>query len=321
MHVRTQHSFTFAVAFGLGLLSASRLARAQGTDAPLPQLPPSGDAQNPPTQPAQTTPPTAQPAPQPGVTVAPAAPDTAPGSSQPTVVEVGPPPAGYQRTTEGEAGEFEEPKHAPRFALYTGLNIGAIGYGGDFFYNQTGAHETTGNLVGSGLSFELDVGARLGKRYIPYAVWEHAFLAPGHRFENTDTKASSDFVGLGFRLIAGNVDSVGFLSDLGIGFRTVTLANGSQTFKMTALEIARLGLGAEIRFSKLFTLSPMARISVGQMADSSGNIDYGPGQGDAQTGTSFKSNQAGVSGQIGDNPVNYVNIGIGCGGYFDFFGK
>ena len=318
MHVRTSYSFAVAALVGLGVMSTVRLARAQGTDAPLPQLPPSGDAQNPPTQPAQTTPPATQPAQQPGVVVAP---DAAPANSQPTVVQVGPPPAGYQRTTEGEQGDFEEPKHAPRFALYTGFNIGVIGYGGDFFYNQTGAHETTGNLVGSGLSFEIDVGARLGKRYIPYAAWEHAFLAPGHRFENTDTKASSDFIGLGFRLIAGNVDSVGFLSDLGIGFRTVTLANGSQTFKMTALEIARLGLGAEIRFSKLFTLSPMARISVGQMADSQGNIDYGANQGDGQTGTSFKSNTAGASGQIGDNPVNYVNVGLGCGGYFDFFGK
>ncbi|MGH7286197.1 MAG: hypothetical protein ACRELY_32155 [Polyangiaceae bacterium] len=285
-------------------------ARAQGTDAPLPQLPPNGDAQNPPTAPAQTPPPGAQPTQQPGVVVAPDA------EPPPTVVQVGPPPAGYQRTTEGENGEMEEPKHAPKFSLYTGLNIGVIGYGGSFFYNQAAARETTGNFVGSGLSFEIDVGARLGKRYVPYAMWEHAFLAPGHRFENTDTKASSDFIGLGFRLIAGDVDNVGFLSDLGIGFRTVTLANDSQTFKMTALEIARLGLGAEIRFSKLFTLSPLARISVGQMSDSQSGINYGGGQGDAQTGTSFQANQ-----QIGDNPVNYVTVGLGCGGYFDFFGK
>lgn len=312
--------FAFGVALGLGWMLIAQPARAQGTDAPLPPLPPSTDAQNPPAaQPAQSPASSAQPTQQPGVVVAPgAAPDAEP---PPTVVQVGPPPVGYQRTTEGDAGDFEEPKHAPKFSLYTGLNVGVIGYGGDFFYNQTGAPETTGNLVGSGLSFEIDVGARLGKRYIPYAVWEHAFLAPGHRFENTDTKASSDFVGLGFRLIAGDVDSVGFLSDLGIGFRAVTVANGSETFKMTALEIARLGLGAEIRFSKLFTLSPMARISVGQMSDSQGSITYGAGQGDGQTSTSFKANQGGVAGQIGDNPVNYVTVGLGAGGYFDFFGK
>ncbi|HEX7663531.1 MAG TPA: hypothetical protein VF407_03430, partial [Polyangiaceae bacterium] len=166
-----------------------------------------------------------------------------------------------------------------------------------------------------GLSFEVDVGARLGKRYIPYVAWEHAFLGAGHRFEGEDAKASSDYVGFGFRLLAGNVDNVSFLSELGIGFRTVTLANDTETFKMTSLEIARLGLGAEIRLSTLFTLTPIAKLSVGQMGDSSGGIGYGKNQGDQQTGTTF------YNGQIDAFPKNYVVVGLGCSANFDFFGK
>jgi hypothetical protein len=299
------------IALAIGALSMTPLcAYAQSGDS-LPQLPPASD-QSPPTQPPPTAPPPAPvDSPQPGVQIAPPDDNTAP---PPTIVMVNPPPNQYGRPY-APPEEEKPPKHAPKFSLYTGLNLGVIGYGGSFFTSDNGQPETTKNQVGAGLSFEILVGARLGKRYIPYVSWEHGFLAAGRRFDGTSTNASSDFLGIGFRLLSWDVDNVSFLSDLGIGFRSITLQNDNQNFKMTSLEIGRLGLGAEIRLSTLFTLSPVARLSFGQMTDSSGGINYGPGQGDGQTGVSF------AGGQVNYSPREYVVLGLGCGGQFDFFGK
>jgi hypothetical protein len=299
----------------IALLMSPTLAFAQSSDS-LPQLPPTSD----PTSTTQPSPPTAAPttsAPttpaqddaQPGVAIAPE--QTAP---PPTIVVVNPPPNQYQPVSPGAVDETP-PKHAPKFSLYTGVNLGVIGYGGSFFTSSLGNAETSGNLVKSGLSFEIDVGARLGYRYIPYIMWEHAFLGDGRRFDGTSAHASSDFVGIGFRLLSFDVDNVSFLSDIAIGFRSVTLANDTDNFKMTSLEIGRLGLGAEIRLSTLLTISPIARVSFGQMTDSSGGISYGPNQGDQQTGVSFQN------GQINSYPREYFVFGLGCGGQFDLFGK
>ncbi|MEO8876712.1 MAG: hypothetical protein ABI461_14060, partial [Polyangiaceae bacterium] len=277
----------------------------------LPPLPPSSDSAPAPAQSA--APPTASAQPkstdQPDAEIAP------PDQPPPQTVVVVPPPTQYRQEGDGSPGEETSPKHAPKFSLYTGLNIGVIGFGGSFFQNALNVPESTGNFVHSGLSFELLVGARLGRRYIPYLSWEHGFLGQGARIDGTNAHASSDFIGLGFRLLSFDVDSVAFASDIGIGFRSVTVADDNNTFKMTALEIGRFGLGAEIRLSTLFTLTPMARLSIGQMSDSSGNIAYGAGQGDGQKAVTF------FNGQINASPTDYVVVGLGCGGQFDFFGK
>jgi hypothetical protein len=292
----------------LAALITPLTAFAQSADS-LPPLPPPTDSPTTAPTPQPTSPPDSLPPSQPGVQIAPdSAPENAP---PPTVVIVNPPPQQYQPAPQDE----KPPKHAPKFSLYAGVNLGVIGSGGSFFTNTTGNPETTGNLVKNGLSFEIDAGARLGYRYIPYVMWEHAFLGAGHRFDGTSTNASSDFVGIGFRLLSFDVDNVAFLSDLAVGFRSVTVANDSENFKMTSIEIGRLGLGAEIRLSTLFTLSPIARISFGQMTDSSGGISYAANQGDQQTGASFQG------GQINYAPREYFVFGLGCGGQFDFFGK
>jgi hypothetical protein len=293
----------------LGLLLMPTIAFTQTAD-PLPQLPPPPDA--PTTAPAPTPPqnpsPDAQPEPaQPGVTIAPDQDEAPP----PTVVVVNPPPQQIQPPPEDE----KPPKHAPKFSLYAGASLGVIGYGGSFFTNNLGNPETSGNLVKSGLSFEIDAGVRLGYRYIPYLLWEHSFLEAGRRFDGLSTTASSDFVGVGFRLLSFDVDNVAFLSDLAFGFRSVTLENDTGNFRMSSIEIGRLGLGAEIRLSTLFTLSPIARISFGQMTDSTGGAQYGPGQGDQQTGVSFQGDG------INYAPREYYVFGLGCGAQFDFFGK
>jgi hypothetical protein len=206
--------------------------------------------------------------------------------------------------------------HAPKFSLYAGGSLRILGFGGYFFDNENGQPETTGNFVRNGLGAELDVGARLGHRYIPFLLFEHGFLGQGHRFEGTGTTSSSDLLGLGFRYVAGDVDTVGFLTEISVGWRTITEHNGSETYKMSAPEIFRLGLGAEIRLSTLFVLSPMAQISSGEMNDTDGNITYGTaGSKDGLTHPTYNSGQNIIATH------GYLLVSIGCGAHFDFFGK
>jgi len=295
----------------LTLALTSRVAWAQ--QGPLPPLPaptpqtapgqpapaPAGVPQN-----APATPPGYYPQP-PGLYPPPDPYSQAPIPAAPPAVQYAPPPV---------------PVHAPRYSLYAGASLRYIGFGGYFYENEFGQAETTGNFVQNGPAIELNVGARLGKRYIPYLLWEHGFMKQGHRFEGTDASASSDLLGIGFRYIAGDVDRAAFLSELSIGIRTITVKNGGETYKMSTWELFRLGLGAEIRLSKLFTISPMGHISSGVMNDSDGNITFSQ-QGSQDHTSDATRHPTFVNGQNIQSGRGYVVVGIGCGAHFDFFGK
>ncbi|MDB5213687.1 MAG: hypothetical protein JWO86_1614 [Myxococcaceae bacterium] len=227
---------------------------------------------------------------------------------QPPPPRAAPPPVDYV--------EPEQPTHAPKFSLWAGPRLSYTGFGFSFYRNTTGDSETTGNLVGNGFGPQLDVGARISHRYIPYLFWEHAFLLPGHRFDGiSGASASTEFYGLGIRFLSGDVDSVAFLSDLSIGKRTVTVSNGTETYKMSGLEYFRLGLGAEIRVSTLVTIEPVANISGGSLQDTEGTVTFAPNQGDGLTTPRFKN------GQTLDDARPYILLSIGVGVHFDIFGK
>lgn len=255
-----------------------------------------------PLPPTEGPPVTSTPAPAP----APAAPTTPPG------------PGLAATEAEAEAGiDIEaQPRatHAPKNAFYVGARLGLLGYGGKFFVNERSAEETSGNFIGPGASVEVNVGARLNRRYIPYLLVEVAAHQAGHRFDK-DTESMSRLVGLGFRFVLGNVDRAGFLADLSIAQRTISVTRDGQTFRMHGPEIFRLGLGAEIRLSNVITLSPMGHISGGSMAQSDGDIAYAQPQTDGQTHPTF------LEGNVSKSQRAYLVIGIGCGAHFDLFGK
>lgn len=212
--------------------------------------------------------------------------------------------------------EPETPTHAPKFSLWVGPRLSYMGFGFSWYRYAEGNSETTGNLVGNGVAPELDIGARISHRYIPYLFIEHGFLATGHRFEGlSDTSASTDFYGIGFRFLSGDADSVSFCSDISIGKRVVTVRNGNETYSMSGLEIFRLGLGAEIRLATLFTIEPMLGISGGSMNDSSGSVTFAPNQGDSVTHPRYQN------GQTIDDSRPYVMLSLGMGIHFDVFGK
>jgi hypothetical protein len=203
-----------------------------------------------------------------------------------------------------------EPVHAPKYSLWLGGRLGLLLYGGGIFQDPgTGDVTKTSAIVTDGLALEADVGARISRRYIPYLAVELGLVGPGSSFQGANASAGTSFVGVGFRFLAGDVNSVSFASDLSFGFRQFQVTNGS-TWSARAFEFLRLGLGADIRLTNYFTLSPMITLSGGTFTDTSGTLNYGPNAGPAPDYVNH--------GQIpGNAQANYFSIVLGCGAHFD----
>lgn len=313
---------TVLSAFVVALVSSATPAFAQAP--PPPPLPPAGTPNQPPPQQPQYQPPPQQPYPQQQYQPPP------PGYGQQPPPGYYPPPQQQQPYYYGQPQQPpmreppppvdyvapDPPTHAPKFSLWAGPRVSYMGFGFQFYRYASGDSESTGNLVGNGFGPQLDLGARISHRYIPYIFWEHGFLLPGHRLDGVaNTSASTEFYGLGLRLLSGDVDTVAFLSDISIGKRTVTVSNGTETYKMSGLEYFRLGLGAEIRLATLVTIEPIASISGGSLTDTEGTITFAPNQGDGATSPPFKN------GKTLDAARPYVLLSIGVGVHFDIFGK
>jgi hypothetical protein len=295
------------VAFGaLALLGGSAFAQQQ-PPPPAPQPPP-GQYQPPPGQYQQPPPPGyGQPPPQYGQQ------QQYPPPQQPYYYgqQQPPPPVAPPPPPEPET-------HAPKYSLWAGGRVSYVGFGFSFYENERGQPETTGNFLGNGIAPQLDVGARIAYRYLPYLFWEHGFMGQGHRFDGTNASSSTDFYGIGFRYVSGDVDSVGFLTDLSIGKRVVSVSNGAtgERYSMSGIEFFRLGLGAEIRVATLFALSPLFSISSGALNDSEGSITFANGAGGDGITQPFYKN-----GQVINSSRAYVVLSLGLGIHFDIFGK
>jgi hypothetical protein len=289
--------------------ATERDAWAQAGGASLPPLPPPVD------QPSSSPSPPAPPPPaSPAPAGAPAPPDAATGlpPPPPTVVYVEPPPG-----SDGLSIERERSR-APRNSLWVGARLGVLAYAGGLYVNDpnTGTEETTGNFIQPGPAIELDVGARLARHYIPYFMFELGLGAAGRRFDGTDTHVSTTFYGIGLRYVAGDIDTVAFVSELSFGLRSFRASNDTESWSLTGFEPFRLGLGAEIRLTRRFTISPLVTIADGVLTDTSGNIAFGPHQGDGLTGPPFVGN-----GNVPDlATANYYAIVFGCGAHFDLIG-
>jgi len=218
----------------------------------------------------------------------------------------------------GPAMYAAEPVRAPKYSLWLGGRLGLLLYGGSMYYNQnTGYDEQTSAFVTNGLALEADVGARIARRYIPYLALELGLVGPGSRFQGASAQAGTSFLGIGFRFLAGNVNFVSFASDLSFGFRKFQVSNDGNTWTASAFEFLRLGLGADIRFTDYFTISPMVTLSGGTLTNTSGSVQFAPNQSDMQGGTPAQVN----SGQIPSSwQSNYYAIVLGCGAHFDLFG-
>jgi hypothetical protein len=298
--MRARNWTTLAAA--LVAVNATGLARAQGQPPPLPALPPPA-----------AEPPAPPPPPPPSAATPPSDFDASLPPGPP------PPPPPYSPPPPGLIVENYGTRRAPSNALWVGGRLGVLAYGGGLYINDqnTGAEETTGDFIRPGAAFELDAGARIARHYVPYVGLELGLAPPGRRFDGTDTSTGTTFAGIGFRYLAGDIDSVAFLSDLSFGFRWFHASNGSGSWSAMGLELFRLGLGAEIRVTSEFTLSPLVTISGGMLTDTSGNISFAPNQPDGQTGPAF----TGSASIPSFAQSNYYAFVLGCGAHFDLFGK
>lgn len=173
------------------------------------------------------------------------------------------------------------PSRVPETSFWSAIRVGYLGYGGNFYDNEQGRPESTGNFVKHGPVVELDVGVRLAKRFVPYAALEVAFpLVTGHRFHDADVLAYSLFTGLGIRYTAGNIEGLGFLTDISFGMRRISLSGGGQSYSMMSFEVFRLGLGAEYRVSRRSSISSLLTVSSGVMTWTDGSVAFGAGQPD-----------------------------------------
>jgi hypothetical protein len=286
------------------VLSFGATARAQGLP-PLPPPPPPPPPQTAPAQPTTQSQGTPAPPQRTAVEVEPAPPPPPIPPPPPRVVYV----------------ELQPPVRAPKYSLWLGGRAGLLTYSGGLYINNqaTGGIETTGNFVRPALGLELDVGARLAWRYVPYLALELGVTGPGHRFDNATapTTAGTQFFGAGFRYLAGDVNKVAFAADLSLGIRRFVVTSGGSTWSASGLEIFRLGLGAEIRVNSRFAVSPMLTLSGGSPQNVSGNVSFAPNQGDGQKGPPF----TGDTSIPGWAQTSYYAIFLGCGGHVDVFGR
>ena len=148
-----------SLVLALGLAMGGNAWAQQPPPPPLPPLPPAGEPPPPPPPP----PPPRPPEPQVVYTMPPAPPP-------PVQYEYVAPPPGPPAMSRG--GVRPRPalralaRRAPRASWLTGAGCSRTPRSADTYA------ETTGNFVGNGLALELDVGARIERRYIPYLAVE-----------------------------------------------------------------------------------------------------------------------------------------------------
>jgi hypothetical protein len=161
-------------------------------------------------------------------------------------------------------------------ALFPFGSAYTIGYDPSGYYAYG---ESWSGLASGGPSFEADVGARIARRYIIYGFWEHAFMGTGGDATwrtnpvamgtaplGEQNSASTDLAGLGFRW-SSRPDTVGFVVDLGIGYRWFREEWAAGSMKLAGFGEFRAGFGADIRINRAFSLSPLFMFSTGEFHD------------------------------------------------------
>lgn len=171
---------------------------------------------------------------------------------------------------------------APQTSLWLGARLGAFfPFGNVWAKAEPVATQNANGYVLKGVPwrdyaspgpmFELDVGMRLGRAYTVFALWERAQLGAGDRKSDPNdsqgvgqSSAESDFWAIGLRA-SSNPDKLAFLTEVAVGYRRArTFFDNDVEVQFTDAPFeARLGLGAELRLSRLTSISGLATIGVG----------------------------------------------------------
>jgi hypothetical protein len=208
------------------------------------------------------------------------------------------------------------PRHiAPRTSLWAGARVGwFVPFGAVFAQGiPVGAYvERTSvpwrDFVGSGPLLELHVGARISRSYNVFVLWERAEPGEGAGSplgEGGDSE--TDFWAIGLRA-SSDANQVGFLTEVALGYRRARteFSDGSALELTDGVLEARIGLGADIRLSPLFTISPTATLGVGSF----GEVEWVSSDGVATD----------LIGPLDDHDAHgWFTLGLGA--HFDLFGK
>ncbi|MBX3183007.1 MAG: hypothetical protein KIT72_17560 [Polyangiaceae bacterium] len=211
------------------------------------------------------------------------------------------------------------PRHvAPEYSLWVGGRIGSFHPFGNAWGECTVVErsgvclKTRGvpwsDYAASGMMGELDIGARLGRRHVLFFGWERASLGPGAlelEGSGVSQRGETDFFGVGLRF-SSNPNSVGLLIEIMVGARRFRVAwdDGSELLLENAPFESRIGIGADIRLSKLFSLTPLITLGGGQFGD----VTFYDAASDTHTEPS-------------DLPTSHAWVTLQVGAHFDLFGS
>ena len=289
------------------------LALAQGAgDPPAPSGPP---APAPSAQPVPAQPPPGPPGtPPPQYYVEP--PPAAGGEGPPRSAQgpYEPPPPGYGYPEVWEPPPPPKPHHrAPKTALWLGPRVGWFVPFGSLWAKSDNVGNYSevrwSDYASSGPMFELDAGMRFSRYYNVFFAWERALLGAGSAeagLRGGQKAGDSDYYAIGLRF-SSDPDRVGFLTEVNIGYRRfrAAWADGTELQLTEAPLEFRIGIGADIRVSSAFSLSPMITLGAGA---------FGKAEWVAPNGT--RTDAQGVN----DQGAGHGWLTLQLGAHFDLFG-
>jgi hypothetical protein len=264
-----------SIAVILVTLMSSASVRAQQPEAPVepetPAEPPAGPPPQYYVEPAERP----QPVPQPQ-------PESRPPPAG--VVYEPPPPGAYGYPVVYEPPPPPKPRHvAPKYSLWLGARVGWFIPFGSLWAEHLGGNVyeevSWSRFASQGPMFEVDIGARLGRHYNLFFLWERASLGTGSEFDKAfggQRSGETDFYAIGLR-ISSDADRVGFLTEIDLGYRRFRARweDGTELQLTEAPLEFRLGLGADIRIGPMFSLSPMVTLGVGSFRSAEWKLPNG----------------------------------------------
>lgn len=212
---------------------------------------------------------------------APPPPDAAAAQAPPAAASppaAAPPPPPHMVFPVFEPPPPPVPRHlAPWRSLWLGVRTGWFvpfgdlwGYCNNDAYGRCVQVNATrwSQYAGSGPMLELDAGARLGRHYNVFGLWERASLAQGDGFDEAyggQRTGDTDFWALAVR-VSSDPDELGLIVEFALGYRRAR-AVWHNDFELRLTDApfeARIGIGADIRLSKIVALSPLATFGFGR---------------------------------------------------------
>ena len=199
-------------------------------------------------------------------------------------------------------GEASTPRASADRALWVGARAGVfVPYGG-LYAERNLVTRSFRDVAAGGPSIEIDVGARLTRRWVGFGFAQYAMLGSGMPSalifsHGAQTGVTTQATGVAVRWIS-DPDGWGPVVELGLGYRWLSASwQDGTVLRLGGFGDAHLGVGGNLRLGRQVELSPMLTFSAG----------------------SFR-NRSLANEPVGPLSSSYTAIGLDLGGHFDLFG-